>query len=136
MPLPPYLVLLHAGFCLPPALPPARCALTAPFHPYPPPPFGLRWASSVRGLPSVAREACEGGRYVFCATFRQVALPGRYPAHCPMEFGLSSRRSAEGAKAGDRLSDCDFPIIKSQGPNPKTQIPIPKSQFRNRRGGT
>jgi len=33
-PLPPYLVLLRAGFCLPPTLPPARCALTAPFHPY------------------------------------------------------------------------------------------------------
>ena len=33
---PPYLVLLRAGFCLPPALQPARCALTAPFHPYPP----------------------------------------------------------------------------------------------------
>src|SRR4030095_6424233 len=32
---PPYLVLLRAGFCLPPTLPPARCALTAPFHPYP-----------------------------------------------------------------------------------------------------
>src|SRR6185295_15619793 len=32
---PPYLVLLRAGFCLPPALPSARCALTAPFHPYP-----------------------------------------------------------------------------------------------------
>ena len=31
---PPYLALLHAGFCLPPTLPPARCALTAPFHPY------------------------------------------------------------------------------------------------------
>src|SRR5688572_11698943 len=31
---PPYLALLRAGFCLPPALPPARCALTAPFHPY------------------------------------------------------------------------------------------------------
>ena len=29
---PPYLVLLRAGFCLPPTLPPARCALTAPFH--------------------------------------------------------------------------------------------------------
>src|SRR5437763_6729123 len=28
----PYLVLLRAGFCLPPMLPPARCALTAPFH--------------------------------------------------------------------------------------------------------
>jgi hypothetical protein len=30
----PYLALLRAGFCLPPMLPPARCALTAPFHPY------------------------------------------------------------------------------------------------------
>jgi hypothetical protein len=28
----PYLALLRAGFCLPPMLPPARCALTAPFH--------------------------------------------------------------------------------------------------------
>ena len=30
----PYLVLLRVGFTLPPVLPPARCALTAPFHPY------------------------------------------------------------------------------------------------------
>ena len=30
----PYLALLRAGFCLPPVLPRARCALTAPFHPY------------------------------------------------------------------------------------------------------
>jgi len=35
-----------------------------------------------------------GGRYIFCATVRQVTLPGRYPAHCPSEFGLSSRHSA------------------------------------------
>jgi hypothetical protein len=32
---PPYLVLLRVGFTLPPALPLERCALTAPFHPYP-----------------------------------------------------------------------------------------------------
>ena len=32
---PPYLVLLRVGFTLPPALPTERCALTAPFHPYP-----------------------------------------------------------------------------------------------------
>ena len=70
---PPYLALLRAGFCLPPVLPRARCALTAPFHPYPPP-----------------RRRREGGRYIFCATFLQVALTGRYPAHCPAEFGLSS----------------------------------------------
>jgi hypothetical protein len=65
---PPYLVLLRAGFGLPLALPRARCALTAPFHPYP--------------------DAL--GRCIFCATFRQVTLPGRYPARCPLEFGLSS----------------------------------------------
>ena len=31
----PYLVLLRVGFALPRALLPGRCALTAPFHPYP-----------------------------------------------------------------------------------------------------
>ena len=31
----PYSVLLPVGFALPPLLPEARCALTAPFHPYP-----------------------------------------------------------------------------------------------------
>src|SRR6185436_4767163 len=73
----PYLVLLRAGFCLPPLLPAARCALTAPFHPYP---------------PSLARQnrASFGRRYVFCATVLRVAPTGRYPAHCPAEFGLSS----------------------------------------------
>ena len=30
----PYLILLQVGFALPPPLPMARCALTAPFHPY------------------------------------------------------------------------------------------------------
>ena len=35
--LPPYLVLLRVGFTMPPPLPPERCALTAPFHPYPRP---------------------------------------------------------------------------------------------------
>src|SRR5215472_14393970 len=31
----PYSVLLPVRFAVPPALPQARCALTAPFHPYP-----------------------------------------------------------------------------------------------------
>jgi hypothetical protein len=91
---PPYLALLRAGFCLPPTLPPARCALTAPFHPYP----------STRRL---LAEASRSGRYIFCATVRQVTLPGRYPAHCPSEFGLSSRFRAEGATADGRLANCD-----------------------------
>ncbi len=55
---PPYLVLLRVGFTLPPSLPPERCALTAPFHPYPAP---------------LARR----GRYVLCGTSRLAALKPR-----------------------------------------------------------
>ena len=47
---------------MPAPLPQPRCALTAPFHPYPPNPEG------------------EGGRFVLCGTFPGVAPAGRYPA--------------------------------------------------------
>ena len=43
-----------------------RCALTAPFH------------------------HCRERLCLFCGTFRRVAPPGRYPASCPVEPGLSS----------------------------------------------
>ena len=85
---PPYLVLLRAGFCLPRLLPAARCALTAPFHPYPPAGPGTAARTWTWACPPLAEPT--GGRYIFCATFRRVAPPGRYPAHCPVEFGLSS----------------------------------------------
>jgi len=65
----PYLVLLPAGFALPLALPQARCALTAPFHPYP---------------------SC-AGRYNFCGTFPEVTFGGGYPPPFSVEPGLSSR---------------------------------------------
>ncbi len=54
----PYLVLLLVGFTMPLPLPDARCALTAPFHPY---------------LPG-------GRRSALCGTFPRVAPAGRYPA--------------------------------------------------------
>jgi len=60
---------------------------------------------------SPTRRRSEDWRYIFCATFRQVSLPGRYPAHCPVEFGLSSRRTPERREAGDRLADCDLLIM-------------------------
>src|SRR6185295_13805581 len=75
----PYSVLLPVGFALPPPLPAARCALTAPFHPYPASPCGF------------------AGRFVLCGTF-----PGVIPAcaentppdvirhRMSMEPGLSS----------------------------------------------
>ena len=83
----PYLVLLRVGFTLPPVLPPARCALTAPFHPY------------LDALTSVAR------RYIFCGTFRGLSSPRRYLAPCPEEPGLSSPAPTElngGATAAAR----------------------------------
>jgi hypothetical protein len=46
-------------------LPPARCALTAPFHPYRPAPKGGGW------------------RFAFCCTFRGLTPPRCYLAPCP-----------------------------------------------------
>jgi hypothetical protein len=58
-----YLVLLPVGFAVPPPLPAARCALTAPFHPCRP-----------SGTPVRA------SRCTFCGTVPGVAPAGRYPA--------------------------------------------------------
>jgi hypothetical protein len=69
----PYSVLLPVWFAVPLALPQARCALTAPFHPYrgtPPYPPPFTGGGKVRG----AR------RSVLCGTFPGVAPAGRYPA--------------------------------------------------------
>ena len=54
----PYSVLLPVGFAMPPLLPEARCALTAPFRPY----------------------SAKAERYDFCGTFPWVAPAGSYPA--------------------------------------------------------
>ncbi len=80
-----YLVLLQAGFTLPPALPPARCALTDTFSPLPP-----LWVAGARQADTKRRIRVR--RYVFCGTFRRLAPPRRYLAPCPAESGLSSLR--------------------------------------------
>ena len=59
---PPYLVLLRVGFTLPRPLQDGRCALTAPFHPYPG--AGVCATTSVRGKP---------GKLGYCGS--RVALP-------------------------------------------------------------
>ena len=51
-------------------LPPTRCALTAPFHPY--------------------RPINRGWRSTLCCTGRRLTPPRSYLAPCPMEPGLSS----------------------------------------------
>ena len=67
------------GLPSPCLLPATRCALTAPFHPYP----------------------TEVGRYPFCCTFRRLTPPRCYLAPCPVEPGLSS----PGRTGSDRLTD-------------------------------
>ena len=56
----PYSVLLQAGLAVPPSLRSGRCALTAPFHPYP----------------------RDGGRSVLCGAVPGVAPGGGYPPPC------------------------------------------------------
>jgi len=86
-----YLVLLPVGFALPPPLPAARCALTAPFHP--------------------CRPCCPKGRrgsaVCFCGTFPRVAPAGRYPAPClrgARTFLTRPRETPSQARPSDRLA--------------------------------
>ena len=92
---PPYLVLLRVGFTMPPSLPPERCALTAPFHPYPRP-LGC-------------------GRYILCGTGRLAALKlqsrtlsGTLP--CGVRTFLSRIRASEcGSGRPARLLSLFYP---------------------------
>ena len=81
-----YLVLHAVGFAMPPLSPAERCALTAPFHPYPPRKLFLAACDT--------KSKFRGGRYILCGTFPDVAVAsaagGRYPPPCPVVFGLSS----------------------------------------------
>ncbi len=94
----PYLVLLRAGFTLPPLLPGARCALTAPFH------------------PCLFRK--EHRRSVLCGTFRGLAPPRRYLAPCPMEPGLSSTSGTRGDHPAD--SGLRIPCVR-EVPHPNEE---------------
>jgi len=90
----PYLVLLRAGFCLPPMLPPARCALTAPFHHCLPPGF------------------CKPGDVgcVFSVPLSfELPRPGvtRRTALRSSDFPPSTVASCGASADGDRLAHCD-----------------------------
>jgi len=84
----PYAVLLLVGFALPPPLPEARCALTAPFHPCRRPP----------------REAGAGG-LLSVALSLGLPPPGVTRHRVSVEPGLSSPRpSRAGQRSSSRLA--------------------------------
>ena len=86
----PYSVLLPVGFALPPPLPGARCALTAPFHPCPP----------TRVAPPCLRTTlCAGG--LFSVALSLGSPPPAVSRHrIPVEPGLSSAHRANPAGSG------------------------------------
>ena len=129
-----YLVLLRVGFALPPVLLQARCALTAPFHPYP-----AHSENRQGGIFSVA----------LSVGWPLSQPPGRYPAHCSAEFGLfslpvllSSGRNQNSRQTGGRPSGpaiythyyrCPGKPSDSAGPGLQTVAIRSKSRFGNRK---
>jgi hypothetical protein len=68
--LPSYLALHHAGFSVPPMLPPERWALTPPFHPCQ---TERAFRRRPAGFPARCHRASLGRRYILCGTFRSSA---------------------------------------------------------------
>jgi hypothetical protein len=94
-------------------LPPTRCALTAPFHPYQHP-----------GRISPARAL---RRSALCCTFRGLAPPRGYLAPCPLEPGLSSPPCPCGPGAAIAR-----PTPRANNSSPRTAAPISTSARRLR----
>src|ERR671911_55540 len=94
----PYLVLLPVGFTVPPALPPARCALAAPFHPCP----------QARPKPAPA------GGLLSVALSLGSPPPGITRHRVPVEPGLSSPAEAG---AAIRPPDAEPYVGASSGPH-------------------
>jgi len=64
--------------------------------------------SAVRSYRTISPLPRWAGRCIFCGTFRRVAPPSCYEAHCPVEFGLSSTLVAQ---ARDYLAGSDAFIL-------------------------
>ena len=74
---------------------PGRCVSTPPVRSY----------RTISPLPSGGCIVVAARRlYHFCGTFRRVTPPGRYPASCPMEPGLSSPARHTTGKPADGLT--------------------------------
>lgn len=109
--------LAPGGACSAGRSPDRWCALTAPSHP------------CRRPRPRTTRPERVGG--MFLCAFRQLALPGSYPAPCPAEPGLSSMPPA-GCRAAPRPPGglARSTVSRSRGVNG----PAPRSPWRRRAG--
>ena len=115
----PYLVLLRVGFTLPPTLPSARCALTAPFHPYRIAPKAMSAVSFLWHFPwTRAPQALPGTLPCGARTFLHAPIPDTLPrARC-------TRRSQRGGRVGDGCAATVRPTL------PRTVYHCGSSPFR------
>ena len=113
--LPSYLALHHAGFSVPPVLPPERWALTPPFHPCQ---TELAFRRRLAGFPVRCHRAPLRRRSILCGTFRDAVVaasylaifnlaPWRYQARCPLpavpkDFGVIRHRLSRAYDDGVR----------------------------------
>ena len=111
-----YFALHRTGFFVPPASPPARWALTPPFHP----------CSSA--ISNVKPEAAVG-RFILCDTFRRCGLTrsartclAARAESCPMVSGLSSPFVWRG-------------VTRAVGIKERSDCPAPKPRAREYSGG-
>ena len=106
----PYLVLLPVGFTVPPTLPPARCALTAPFHPY----------------PQAGRSQAPAGGLLSVALSLGSPPPGVTRHRVSVEPGLSSPASRAGAAIRPPAADAlgSRPAAAAQARRPRATRPM------------
>ena len=86
----PYSVLLPVGFTMPAPLPEPRCALTAPFHPYPPAQLALLRRGEPEGLSRHSPEGATAGGSFSVALSLGLPPPDVIRHRMSMEPGLSS----------------------------------------------
>lgn len=108
----PYSALLPVGFALPLPSPEARCALAAPFHPYPPPPFIPPPQAGESGVG-------EGGTFSVALSLRSLPLARRMPRRTlsgtvsPWSPDFPRRLRAAAARPTDvQEMRCKAPAVK------------------------
>jgi hypothetical protein len=114
--LPSYLALHHAGFSVPPVLPPERWALTPPFHPCQ---TSRAFRRRLTGFPVRCHRASLRRRSILCGTFRSSAAPRRVnPAPHAEARNSTFRQTLRGKPPGvtRRVALSRVPLTISQPP--------------------
>lgn len=90
---------------------------------------------SYRTLSPLPHHTCVMRRFTFCCTGREITLPRRYLAPCPMEPGLSSPQALYSVQAATVLANSATIILSMRGRSQIISIdsdPFDTSSFKER----